>query len=457
MLRPLVPASIAAHARRAHRWPFAFAPRCFVLLATGLLLIVPAWIDRRALAGFGLWNVLVLIVWALDAWRLPAPEVLVVRRRWRGALTLGVRADVELDVQNDSPRPIRVWLVDGVPAALRRAFPETLVDVPGSGATDARYDVEPRERGDLSMGAVALRYRSPWAVAERWARAPLEQVVRVYPDLHGAERHSMFLVRSRQIVLEKRRVRATGLGRDFESLREYREGDEPRHICWTATARRGRIVTKVYQPERSQAVWIVVDGGRLLRARVGLHTKMDHMVNAALALAQVALTAGDRAALLTYGRHVHTRVAPGRGPQHLRAIVEALATVPTEPVEADHAAAAARVLTEQKQRALVVWLTDLAETAGVPEVIDSAARLARRHVVLVAVMRQPEMTALAAASPLTDTDMYRVTAAQETVERREVLLSGLRQRGALALELSPTDLTASLVDRYLSVKERNLV
>jgi uncharacterized protein (DUF58 family) len=457
MLRPLAPASIAAHARRSHRWPVAFAPRCFGLLAAGLLLIAPAWIDRRALVGFGLWNVLVLAVWAVDVWHLPAPDALVVRRRWRGALALGVRADVELELQNESGRPIRARLVDEAASALRREFPDALVDVPGYGVAEASYAVEPRERGDLSMGAAAVRYRSPWGIGERWASAPIAQVVRVYPDLHDAQRQAMFLVRSRQIVLEKRRVRATGLGRDFESLREYREGDEPRHICWTATARRGRLVTRVYQPERSQAVWIVVDGGRLLRARAGRHTKMDSMVNAALALSQVALTAGDRAALLTYGRRIHTRVAPGRGPQHLRAIVEALATVPTEPVEADHAAAAARVLAEQKQRALVVWLTDLAETAGVPEVIDSAARLARRHVVVVVVMRQPEMTALAAASPPTDTEMYRVTAAQETLERREVLLSGLRQRGALALELSPTDLTAAVVDQYLSVKERNLI
>src|SRR5690606_21893916 len=157
-------------------------------------------------------------------------------------------------------------------------------------------------------------------------------------------------------------------------LRDYQPGDEPRDICWTATARRARPVTRVYQPERSQAVWIIVDGGRLLRARTGQRTKLDGHVNAALGLANVALAAGDRVGLVTYGRGIHARLAPGRGGPHLRTIVDALATVPAEPSEADHAAAAAAVMAAQKQRALMVWLTDVAETAGVPDVIEGAAR-----------------------------------------------------------------------------------
>jgi uncharacterized protein (DUF58 family) len=169
------------------------------------------------------------------------------------------------------------------------------------------------------------------------------------------------------------------------------------------------------------------------------------------------MTAGDRVALLTYGRRIQHRSAPGRGPQHVRTIVEALAAVRAEPVEGDHAGAASVVLTSQKQRALVVWLTDLAETAGVPDVIESASRLSPRHVVIFTVMQQPEMTALAAAVPAGRTDMFRGLAAQETLERRERLLAGLRRRGALALELTPGDLTAALVSRYLTVKDRNMV
>jgi uncharacterized protein (DUF58 family) len=455
-MQPLAPEAMAARAEPG-RVAWGFAPRVFLLLAAGFLILVPAWIDRRAAYGVVVWDVFVLVLWAIDARRLPAPGDLQLHRRWPEPLTIGRPAPVELAVENRSRTFVRAWLVDNLSGALRRDLPEVEVAVPGGGTAGARYVVDPRERGDLPVSRLSARYRTAWGLAERWAAAPIEQLVRVYPDLHEARQQSMYLVRSRQVAIEKRRARAIGLGRDFESLRDYRDGDEIRDVCWTATARRAKIVTKVYQPERSQAVWIVVDGGRLLRARVERQTKLDCMVNAALALAQVALTAGDRVALLTYGRRVHQRIAPGRGGRHLRTIVEALATVPAQSAEANHAAAAAGVLASQKQRALIVWLTDVAETAGVPDVIESACRLSPRHAVVFAIMGQPDMAALAAAAPATLSDPYRILAAQETLERRDGLMRGLRQRGVLALEVNPRDLTPALVDQYLRVKERNLV
>jgi uncharacterized protein (DUF58 family) len=111
----------------------------------------------------------------------------------------------------------------------------------------------------------------------------------------------------------------------------------------------------------------------------------------------------------------------------------------------------------QKQRALIVWLTEVAETAGVPDVIDSAGRLSPQHVVLFGVARPIEMMAIAEAAPATEEEMYRMLAVQEMVERREVLLEGLRQRGALVLEMDPGEATAQLIDQYLGVKERNLI
>ena len=456
-IRPLAPAAMAAPAESARRWAFAFTPRLVLLLAAGLVVLVPAWIDDRAAFGLALWNLLVFLLWVVDARRLPAPGDLQLHRRWPGPLAIGRRAAVDLAIENRSHTFVHAWLTDHLPGALRRELTEVEIAAPGGATASAQYFVDPRERGDLPVSILAIRYRTAWGLAERWAVAPLEQQVRVYPDLHEARHHSMYLVRSRQVAIEKRRARATGLGRDFESLRDYRQGDEIRDICWSATSRRAKLVTRVYQPERSQAVWIIVDGGRLLRARVGRQTKLDCMVNAALALAEVALTAGDRVALLTYGRRVHQRIAPDRGPRHLRRIVEALATVPAQPVEADHAGAAASVLANQKQRALIVWLTDLAETAGIPDVIESASGMSPRHAVVFAIMGQPEMTALGAAVPETLSDSYRMLAAQETLERRDGLLRGLRHRGVMALEVNPGDLTPALVDQYLRVKERNLV
>jgi uncharacterized protein (DUF58 family) len=184
---------------------------------------------------------------------------------------------------------------------------------------------------------------------------------------------------------------------------------------------------------------------------------LDVSVTAALTLAQVALTSGDRVGLLAYGRRLQHRVAPARGASHLRRLLEALATVRADGVDADHITATATVLAAQRRRGLIVWLTDVAETAGVPDVIEQAMTITSRHLVLFVVLRQLDLHDLAQRAPRSPEDMYRVLAAQETLERREALLHGLRQRGALVLEVAANEMSAGVIDRYLEVKERGLL
>ena len=453
----LAPPSGTGRAASRGRWSFGLSSRALLLLGAGLIFVAPAVIDRRALVLMATWDLLVLVLAGIDLGRLPSPDQLSITRTWSAPLTLGASLPVTLVLENVGRVPVGVRLADYQPQALRvdLAVLERMVH-PGQTAT-ASYDVAPRERGDQQTGPVALTWWSSLHLVERWATVPLEQTVRVYPNLAEGREEALYLIRSRQVVLEKRRARHAGTGREFESLRDYRDGDERRDVYWPASARRGRLVTKVYQPERSQPVWILVDAGRLLRARTGDRTMLDVSVTAALTLAQVALASGDKVGLLAYGRRLQHRLVPARGAGHLRTLIEALAMVRSDGVDADHRSAAATLLAAQKRRALIVWLTEIAETAGVPDVIEQALTMTSRHVVLFGVMRQPAMRRLAAASPASVGEMYRVAAAQEALDRRDTLLHGLRQRGALVLEVSPAELSAGIVDRYLEARERGLL
>jgi len=457
IVTPLAPAARAAPTHAAQRWAVGIGGRGLILLGLGLIWTVPAWWEPRALVLMAMWDVALLAAWLQDLRRLPAPTDLEVTRSWSGALGLGVPSRVTLAMANKSAEAIDVQLLDTPAEVLRRDLPTLAVSLPAGGSAEAGYEVMPGERGDADVGDVVVRYQSGWGLAVRWTRANLTQTVRVYPDLRDAQRLALALIRSQQLEIEKRRVRRRGMGREFESLRDFRDGDELRDVCWTATARRGRLVSKVYQPERSQAVWLVIDAGRLSRARIAGHRKLDHAANAAVALAQVAMLSGDRVGLFAYGRQPQQRVAPGRGTPHLRTLVEALAAVRGEAVEGNHLSAAASLLSLQSRRALIVWLTEIAETAGVPDVIEGGQQMAGRHVVLLAVPRSTELLALAETDPTSTDRMYQVMAAQQTAERREALIHSLRQRGVMALEWTPGHLSAALVDRYLQVKERSLV
>ena len=154
---------------------------------------------------------------------------------------------------------------------------------------------------------------------------------------------------------------------------------------------------------------------------------------------------------------INIQHVPYRGSAHLRQMIQQLAYVREEGLEGDHLQAVSALLSTQKRRSLVAWLTDFPETAMTPELIDAASEAASRHLVLFVVIGQPDLAALASSEPDSVTNMYRTTAAQEALHRREVLLAKLRQRGALAVEVSSAAASVTVVNSYLDVKTRNLL
>jgi uncharacterized protein (DUF58 family) len=460
--KPLIPQEAIARGRPLGRVPFGFGPRLFVALVLGLVWLVPAWWFSRFIYAMLLWDLLFFAVWTWDLLRLPAPDQLEMRRVWSLRPTLAVPSYVKIAVRNFGRVSVHARIVDETPAALQLTPAEVELDVPAGASAESQYPILPSQRGDANLNRIFVRYQSALRIAERWAVANAPQTVTVFPNLDEAKQHTLYLIRSRQVELEKRRRRQRGQGREFDSLREYREGDELRDISWTATARRNHLVTRVFQIERSQAVWIVLDAGRLLRAKVAepgriAISKLDYAANAALSLAQIAMHSGDRVGLLAYGRNIQQNLNAARGPHQMRAIVEALAHIRGEAGEADHGRAVHILLSEQKRRSLIVWITDFAETATTPEVLEFAMHMANRHLIVFAAMGQPDLNALAAATPETTEDMYRHVAALEIADRRSALLGALRQRGVLVLELMPGMLASSLVNQYMDVKERGLL
>jgi uncharacterized protein (DUF58 family) len=458
-----IPETATARAHAAGRFKIGFGTRFFVALLIGLVWVVPAAWSPRLIIGMFIWDALFLLLWLQDLLRLPKPGELELRRFWHSPPSLGVHSKVSVALQNFSRRPVFARVTDQTPRALRTEPPVVPLAAATGASASADYEIFPAQRGDLAVGKMFVRYQSALRLAERWAVADTSVSVRVLPNLEQAKQQTLYLIRTRQVAMERRRKRHRGLGREFESLREYRTGDEFRNISWTATARRSKLITRVFQVERSQTVWIVLDAGRLLREQIVesgaalTMSKLDYAVDAALALAQVAMHSGDRVGLLAYGRELQQNCNAGRGASHLHSIVESLALVRPEPYEADHARAARALLTEQHRRSLIVWITDLAETAGMPDVVEYALQMTRRHLVLFAAVGQPDLRDRVARRPETEEDMFRYIAAIEIVQRRELLLRGLRQRGVLAMELMPGALAASLVNQYLDIKDRSLI
>jgi uncharacterized protein (DUF58 family) len=481
MIQTLVPAPVKSPAK-ARRFGYALTSRALLLLAAGCLLALPGFFRPHWVWAMVAWDTLVVLLAAYDAGQLPAPSAIAVERRFVDSPVLGEPTKIEIEVTQGSNQIVDVRISDALHPALAamplsgqvRAFPRDA----------ARITLEciPNTRGDVALGKVFLRYWGALKLAERWAAADLEQAVRVFPPMERSpEDTQLYLLRIRQIALQKRRLRLRGLGREFESLREYQRGDEVRNIAWPATARRGKLITREFTTERSQQVWIVLDAGRLSRTAFELRrkpgsegqisfqdalsdenlqltiTQLDQSSGAAVALAQAVMQAGDKAGLLVYGQKIQQQLLPASGTGHLRQFVDALSQARAEAGEANHLSAAARLKHLQRRRGLILWITELADSARRPEVVDAALDLARRHLVLLVVLGHPELDAMASEQPKNVNQMFVATAATEILERRRALLARLRSQGVLVVETSPDSVKTDAINEYLEVKARGLV
>ncbi len=201
MISPsLHPDPVSAVCERRRRAPFALTPRAIGLLLAGFIWLIPGFWDGRLAWAMLAWDALVLLAALADGLRLPAPAKLTVTRSWSNAPALDSETEIELTVENHGRMILDCRLVDDLPPALV-AEPAThrLTAFPGIPA-NLRYRVQPKERGDWETGWLYLRYRSGLGLAERWARAPLTQTVRVYPALRTGEEQQIFLARADRLT-----------------------------------------------------------------------------------------------------------------------------------------------------------------------------------------------------------------------------------------------------------------
>ena len=281
--------------------------------------------------------------------------------------------------------------------------------------------------------------------------------MKVYPDIREAKKNELYAHRNRQPQVGIRRMRLRGQGREFESLRDFVIGDEIRHISWAATARRGKVITRQYTIERSQNIVVMLDTGRLMTARIGNLSKLDHAINATLSIAYVAAAGGDNVGLMVFSRRVINFLPPRRGRDQVNRLMEALYNVEPQLIEPSYARAFNFFGANYRRRSLVVILTDLVDRDASAELLAHTSKLVPRHLPLIVTIGDTDLRELVRLKPATSADVYRQSVAEEILRQREEALSRIRHAGGLALDVPAGRLSLELVNKYLEVKERGLL
>jgi len=437
---------------------FVFTKLFYALLALGFVPLSLSWGRPWLMWLTLLFDAALLLLAFIDSRTSRLPEKLEIVREFGGRFHIGAETEVRVRVSNGTPRSFKLKIKDEYPPELTLTAPrEAELSVGPLESKTFVYVLKPSRRGRFEFGRVAVRHVSRLGLVWREERVAEPSAVKVYPNIRRAREAELMALGARSLVAAQRRAAWRGEGRDFESLREYVPGDELRHISWSATARRGRLMTRQYQIERDQTIIIALDAGRLMTARIESESKFDTAIHAALALMSAARRAGDQAGLVVFGRRVRAFVPPSKKREQLDAVLEALHAVEPELIEPSYTRAFEFIAANCKRRSFVVLLTDLVDEEGSRELLASLRILRPRHLPLVVTIADRDLRASVRDAPARVDELFAQSVAEEIMLQREAALRHVEAQGGLALDVTAAALVPSLLETYIRVKERGLL
>jgi len=244
---------------------------------------------------------LVGLLVVVDVAMAPAPTRLQLSRRAPKVLRLHRSDDVVLAVHNPTARHLEVAAHDAAPPSLQRTPLRHRIRIEPGGWVELRAQVSPLRRGELRIGPVTVRTAGPLRLAGRQATLPLIQPIRIYPALRGRAEVELMVRRGRLLEAGIRSSAVRGGGSNFESLRDYLPDDELRRINWRATARSTRAIANQYREERDQQVILLLDASRAMAGQVEGASRLEHALDAAVAVAELGSRVGDHVGVMAFG------------------------------------------------------------------------------------------------------------------------------------------------------------
>lgn len=438
-------------------WPVPLGRLAIVgVFAAAVVLLLPdmgstrlGWtIDNR----FLLVNGLLLGAALLDGLLAPAPGALHVDRTHSTSVTLDATVPIEWSVGQRNGRGATVRLADDLAPSLGASTRRVSIDVPGHGLATAATTMTPSRRGRFEPGSITVRTTGPLGLVAKQRRRAMATTLRVLPPFRSAKEAELTLHKARILEVGLRSARGRGGGTEFDSLREMTPDDETRRIDWAATARSNRPIVRTFRAERNQTVLVLLDAGRVMAGRVDGVPRLEYGMDGAMLLAELATGLGDRMGLISFDRSVHTTVEPSNRRSQRSAVTEAVFDLEPALAESDYRTMVTHVLARYRRRSLLVLITELVDEMIEEFLIPSLPMLTRKHLVVVAAIRDPDVHQWATDSTLDEDGAFLRSAALAALESRERAAARLRGAGAIVIDADPQDFATKLGDAYLDAK-----
>lgn len=380
-----------------------------------------------------------------------------VRRRVPKVFSLGDENPLSIEIQNISNRSYEVEVIDELPAEFQyRDFSRQYQAEKGK-HHKLIYSLRPLTRGSYSFGKIHLFIKSQLGFLERRISFDREQEVPVFPSIIQMKQYSLRAFDRSTTDTGIKKLRRIGHSYEFEQIKNYVPGDDPRSINWKASSRRAQIMVNQYEDERAQNIYCIIDKSRAMRMPFAGLSLMDYAINTSLAISNIALKKHDRAGLLTFSDKIGATIKADRRSNQLQKILNALYKEKERNLEANYELLYQSARRLIKGRSLLLLFTNFESMFALDRVLPILRRINNLHLLVVVIFKNTEISDFVKSEAKDVEGIYHQTISRQFISDKQAMVRRLKQYGIQAVLTRPENLSVSTINKYLELKAKGLI
>jgi len=434
-----------------------FTSRFFLICGLLVLLALLSW-KWPFLYGI-VWTAVIALPFILlaDIILLWSRKGLLARREMMEKLSNGDQNEIKIYLENRFPYPVWLKVVDELPVQFQARNLAFKVYLGPFGKKILNYKVRPVRRGEYTFGAVNVLTSTVLGLIERKFIFDNDITVPVYPSFIQMRKYELLAISQRLVDAGIKKIRRIGQNTEFDQIKEYVSGDDPRTVNWKATARKNRLMVNTYQDEKSQQVYSLIDMGRVMKMPFEEMTLLDYAINASLVISNIAMLKYDKAGVITFSHRVHNTLKAERKGLQMMQVLEMLYKAKTGYQESDYGKLYAQVKRTITQRSLLLLFTNFETLAGMQRQMTFFRRMAKDHLLVVIFFENTELRSFLDRKPETIQEIYYQTIAEKFAYEKKLIVRELGLYGIHAVFTAPENLTVNTINKYLELKARGLI
>jgi uncharacterized protein (DUF58 family) len=369
----------------------------------------------------------------------------------------GDENEVQIIAENKYSISVNVSIIDEIPFQFQRRDIHFDASIKAGESSVIRYHLRPVERGVYSFGLLRVYVMTGIGMAKRRFNCDTPKDIKVYPSFLQIRKYELMAISNHLTELGIKKVRKIGHNIEFEHIKEYVKGDDFRTVNWKATARKNELMVNLYQDEKSQNVYSLIDKGRMMKMPFEGMSLLDYAINSSLIFSKIAIKKEDKAGIMTFEKSFDGYLPADKKRHQMHLILDFLYNQSTTFGETDYSSLYVQLKHRLKRRSLLMLYTNFESIHSLDRQLPYFIKLAKSHLLVVIFFENTELNRLMHEQPGNTLEVYQKVMAEQFAFEKSQIVNTLRKHGIQTILTKPADLSIMVINKYIELKARQMI